>query len=284
MKNTEELLGRVALVPGACRPVGRAIAQRFASNGASLVLPVFDDWPESNQEMEREFGAAGYDFICPPCDLTSAEATKQLLADVKNRYGVLHYLINNIERGGMPVVHGSYDLEVNRDQWQLEFDTTLKAKWNLYQHSLDLLRCCQDGAVINISSIAARVGRAGPASLLFNDGYSAANRGISSLTNQWAKELAPAVRVNEVMLGLIDGRHGAGTRGWALLAENQRRDLIGHILAARTGEPEEVAEFIYFLAVKARYLTGAIVPFDGGYLSGGSSVGDMPDGILKGNS
>ncbi len=284
MNKTEELLGRVALVPGACRPVGRAIAHRFASHGASLVLPVFDDWPESNQEMEREFSAIGCDFICLPCDLTSADQTRQLLAEVKSRYGALHYLINNIERGGMPVVHGSYDLEVNRDQWQLEFDTTLKAKWNLYQHSLGLLRGCKDGAVINISSIAARVGRAGPASVLFNDGYSAANRGIISFTKQWAKELAPAVRVNEVMLGLIDGRHGSGTRGWSLLAENQRQNLIGHILAARTGEPEEVAEFIYFLAVKARYLTAAVVPFDGGYLSGGSSVDDMPDGILEGSS
>ncbi|MGI9537180.1 MAG: SDR family NAD(P)-dependent oxidoreductase, partial [Desulfocapsaceae bacterium] len=180
--------------------------------------------------------------------------------------------------------HGSYELEVNRDQWQLEFNTTLKAKWNLYRHSCDLLSCCQDGAVINISSIAARVGRSGPASLLFNDGYSAANRGISSFTKQWAKELAPAIRVNEVMLGLIDGRHGPGTRGWTLLDENQRQNLIGHILAARTGMPEEAADFIYFLAVKARYLTGAVVPFDGGYLSGGSSVGTMPDGILEDSS
>ena len=280
MDKTEELLGRVALIPGCCRPVGRAIAHCFASRGASLVLPVYDDWPDSNREMEQQFNTAGYDFICLSCDLTSGEQTRQLLAEVKNRYGVLHYLINNIERGGMPVVHGSYELEVNRDQWQLEFDTTLKAKWNLYRQSLDLLRCCQDGAVINISSIAARVGRSGPASELFNDGYSAANRGITSFTKQWAKELAPAVRVNEVMLGLIDGRHGPGTRGWTLLDENQRRNLIGHILAGRTGEPEEAAEFIYFLAVNARYLTGAVVPFDGGYLCGGNSVGEMPEGIL----
>ena len=284
MNEKEELLNRVVLIPGGCRPVGRAIAHHFASRGASLVLPVYDDWPESNHEMEREFSTAGYDFVCLSCDLTSSEETRQLLAEVKSRYGALHYLINNIERGGMPVVHGSYELEANQDQWQLEFDTTLKAKWNLYRHSLDLLRCCQGGAIINISSIAARIGRSGPASVLFNDGYSAANRGISSFTKQWAKELAPAVRVNEVMLGLIDGRHGPGTKGWTLLDENQRRDLIEHTPAARTGEPEEAAEFIYFLAVKARYLTGAAVPFDGGYLLGGSSVGDMPDGILVGSS
>ena len=280
MTKAEELRGRVALIPGGCRPLGRAIAHRFASHGASLVLPLYDDWPESNRDMEQQFSNEGYDFICPSCDLTNGEQTRELLAEVNSRYGALHYLINNIERGGMPVVHGSYELEVNRDQWQLEFDTTLKAKWNLYQQSRDLLRSCNDGAVINISSIAAQVGRSGPASELFNDGYSAANRGITSFTKQWAKEQAPAVRVNEVMLGFVDGRHGPGTRGWTLLDEDQRRYLIGHILAGRTGDPEEVAEFIYFLAVKARYLNGTVVPFDGGYLCGGGSAGDMPEGIL----
>lgn len=281
MKDKDELLGRVALVPGSCRPIGRAIAHSFAKRGASLVLPLYADWPESNQEMKQQFSDAGYDFFCLPCDLTSSGQTKQLLAEVKNRYGSLHYLINNIERGGMPVVHGSYEREVNKDQWQLEFDTTLKAKWNLYHHSFDLLKSSQEGAVINISSIAAKIGRSGPASLLFNDGYSAANRGIASLTRQWAREMAPSVRVNEVMLGLFDGRHGPETKGWSLLEESQRSDLLQHILAGRTGAPEEAAEFICFLAVKARYLTGAVVNFDGGYLLGGSLAGNMPEGVLE---
>jgi 3-oxoacyl-[acyl-carrier protein] reductase len=280
MKTTEELLGRVVLVPGGCRPVGRAVAHSFASRGATLILPVYPDWPESNKDMEQEFSQAGYDYLCHSCDLTSSAQTHALLAAVKNRYGALDYLINNIERGGMPVVHGSYELEVNKDQWQVELDTTLRAKWNLYQHSLELLRNCQDGAVINISSIAAMVGRSGPASGLFNDGYSAANRGVASFTRQWARELAPSVRVNEVMLGLVDGRHGPSTRGWALLDESQQQALMDHTLAGRTCSPEEAAEFICYLAVKARYLTGAVVPFDGGYLLGGSSVGEMPDGIL----
>ena len=281
MRDNDELLGKVALVPGSCRPIGRAIAHSFGKRGATLVLPVYPDWPESNREMEQDFSNAGYDFFSLPCDLRSGEQTTQLLAEVKNRYGVLHYLINNIERGGMPVVHGSYEREVNKDQWQLEFDTTLKAKWNLYKCSFDLLKDSQEGAVINVSSIAARVGRSGPASLLFSDGYSAANRGISSLTTQWAREMAPSVRVNEVMLGLFSGRHGPETKGWSSLGDNQRRDLLLHILAGRIGEPQEAAEFIYFVAVKARYLTGAVVNFDGGYLLGGSHAGDMPEGVLQ---
>jgi 3-oxoacyl-[acyl-carrier protein] reductase len=231
--------------------------------------------------MEEQFGQAGYDYLCLPCDLTSSEQTGALLAEVKDRCGSLHYLINNIDRGGMPVVHGSYELAVNEQQWQLEFDATLKAKYHLYQHSVDLFRDCRDGALINISSIAARIGRSGPASLLFSDGYSAANRGVTSFTRQWARELAPDVRVNEVMLGLFEGRHGPGTRGWELMDKTQHRDLIAQTLVGRTGTPEEAAEFIFYLAVRARYLTGAVIPFDGGFLLGASQAKEMPEGILE---
>ena len=281
MIKTDELHGQVVLVPGASRPIGRAIAHCFARRGATLVLPIYPDWPESNREMKQQFSRAGYDCFYHQCDLTSSEQTRALLAEVKDRYGVLHYLINNIDRGGMPIVHGSYEQEVNRQQWQLEFDTTLKAKHHLYRHSFQLLRESQDGAVINISSIAARVGRSGPASLLFSDGYSAANRGITSFTKQWARELAPAVRVNEVMLGFFEGRHGPRTRGWELMEKNQQQELIAQTLAGRTGTPEEAAEFIYDLAVKARYLTGVVIPFDGGFLLGAHPVGEMPEGVLK---
>lgn len=279
-RKSSDLAGRVALIPGGSRPVGRSIACCFADHGASLVLPLFEDWPESNQEMKQHFDRAGYDYLCLPCDLTSEGQTRELLDQVNSRYGALHYLINNIERGGMPIVHGAYDRLINSGQWQLEFETTLKAKWNLYQQSISLLRDCNDGAVINISSIAARVGRAGAASALFNDGFSAANRGVESFTKQWARELAPAIRVNELMLGLIDSRHGRGTKGWSAMNELQQRELIDHTLAGRTGTPDEVAELVYYLAVKARYMTGSVVVFDGGYLCGGENVAEMPPGVL----
>ena len=104
---------------------------------------------------------------------------------------------------------------------------------------------------------------------------------MATLTRQWARELAPAVRVNEVMLGLFDGRHGPGTRGWGLLTDIQKSELLAHTLAGRTGAPEEAAEFIFFLAVRARYLTGTVIPFDGGYLLGGNGVAELPTGVLE---
>ncbi|MBT8363006.1 MAG: SDR family NAD(P)-dependent oxidoreductase, partial [Deltaproteobacteria bacterium] len=177
-----KLKNKVVLVPGASRPIGRAVAVKFAQEGAKLVVPVFEDWPESTIEMENIFSSSGYTFLRQSCDLTVAADVANLVSRIEEEYGALHYLINNIERGGMPIVHGSYDHEHNRDQWELEINTTLKAKWNLFHFSQPLLKRSGQGAVTNISSIAALTGRSGPVSLVFNDGYSAANRGIASLT------------------------------------------------------------------------------------------------------
>ncbi|MEJ2057799.1 MAG: SDR family NAD(P)-dependent oxidoreductase, partial [Desulfofustis sp.] len=104
MTNSTELRGRVAVIPGAGRPLGRAIAELFGSRGASLVVPIIDDWPHSNNEMKAEFELAGYDFLLVPCDLRDPIQTKKLVDEIDARYGAMHYLINNIERGGMPVV------------------------------------------------------------------------------------------------------------------------------------------------------------------------------------
>jgi len=267
-----------ALIPGASRTIGRNIARRFAASGTNLILPWFD-WPESVTEMEKEFEESGLEVLSCQCDLRDFSSVSDLLEATKKRFGRLDYLINNIERGGMPVVHGSYLHEHNRNQWELEFDTTVKAKWNLFTCSLPLLQQTA-GAVVNISSIAGVCGRSGPSACFFNDGYSAANRALSSLTETWAREGAPNVRVNELMLGLISGRHGDKTRGWTELSEEEKDALNEHTLLNRLGKPEEVAEAVYFLACQASFITGTVIRMDGGYLLGGDRVPPLPKGIL----
>jgi len=270
--------GRIALIPGASRPIGRHIARRFARTGIHLVLPWFD-WPESVAEMEREFAASDVEVMSCRCDLRDLQAVRALLDQVERRFGHLDFLINNIERGGMPVVHGSYQHEHNREQWQLEFDTTLKAKWNLFTCSLPLLRG-RRGAVVNISSIAGICGRSGPAACFFNDGYSAANRAMQSFTETWAREAAPDVRVNELMLGLVSSRHGDNTRGWKILTEEEKTALRAHTLLERLGSPAEVADAVHFLAVEATFMTGSVLRMDGGYILGGEKVPPLPPGIF----
>ena len=108
---------------------------------------------------------------------------------------------------------------MSREQWDLEMQTTLRAKRWVFDCALPHLKASGDAVAINFSSIAAIVGRSGPAGMIFNEGYAAANRGVSLLTETWARMGAPSVRVNEIMLGLIATRHAEKTRGWGLLKQ-----------------------------------------------------------------
>ncbi len=273
------LKNKSVLIPGASRPIGRAIARKFGNEGAFLILPHYD-WPDSTKEMVAEFKDAGFSFLAYPADLRDETAVKKLVVEIKNHTEHLNFLISNIERGGMPVVHGSYDLDHNKDQWDLEINTTLKAKWLLYQHCLPLIQNSDSGSIVNISSISALTGRSGPGAFFFNDGYSAANRAIQSLTETWSKEVAPDIRVNELMLGLIESRHGPGTRGWELLTEQDKNEIHNHILLKRAGHPEEVAKTVFFLAVEASYITGSVLKMDGGFTLGGAKIPPTPQGVL----
>lgn len=271
--------GKNALVLGATRGLGRVIARQLAEQGMRLILPWFD-WPESCQEMEAEFAAMKAGHLTLEADLRNPESIERMVTCLEDEFGVLHVLINNVERGGMPVLHGSYRRPENVEQWQLEMDTTLHAKWLVFDHCLPLLRQAEQGAVVNISSMAAVTGRSGPAGLLFNDGYAAANRGVSGLTETWARLGAPHIRVNELMLGLVDYRHGPGTRGWDLLSESEKGQLLDHTLLGRTAQPDEIARAVLFLVRDAEFMTGACLRMDGGFVLGGEQVPDMPDGIL----
>ncbi len=271
--------GKTGLVLGASRGIGLAIARMLARQGMRLALPWFD-WPESTQAMIREFSQDGENHFCCETDLRDQAAVATLMADIKSHFGALDVLVNNIERGGMPVVHGGYERPVNRGQWQLEMETTLQAKWHVFTQALPLLKQSPQAAVVNISSIAAIVGRSGPAALLFNDGYAAASRAVASLTETWARIGAPTVRVNELMLGFIDSRHGPGTRGWDLLPQPVREKLLQHTLLQRTGTPDEVAQAVLFLLRDASFLTGTIMRMDGGFVLGGEGSSPMPAGVL----
>jgi len=173
-------------------------------------------------------------------------------------------------------VHGKYVQE----QWDLEFATTLRAKQWVFDASLPYLKESGDGVVINFSSIAGLIGRSGPASMVFNEGYAAANRGISMLTETWARLGAPLVRVNEIMLGIIETRHGKGTRGWELLTKDQKKAIIDHTLCARMGTIEDVVKAVMFIINDADFMTGSVLRLDGGYVLGGDKVTPMPTGVV----
>ena len=276
-----EIKDKVALVLGASKGIGRAIARALADRGAKVVLPYHSDWPKESEEMKKEFAGMAENHLASQVDLREKDQVQGLIAQIQEKFGALHILINNVERGGMPVVHGSYDRAANREQWDLEIATTMKAKWLIVHNALPLMKRSGKGVVVNFSSIAGIVGRTGPAGLLFNDGYAAANRAVASFTQTWAREAAPGVRVNELMLGIFETRHGEGTRGWELLKDSEKKDIIEHTLLERTGSLDDVVKAVFFLIEEAPFMTGTVLRLDGGYVLGGEKVPEMPGGVLS---
>ena len=212
-----EIRNKVALVLGAVKGIGKGIGLALAQEGASVALNYFD-WKEELPNLKMDFARIGEDHLILNTDLLDTGEIPAMIKTVIDRFGRLDIVINNIERGGWPVVHGSYD----QQQWDLEMATTLRAKQWVFESALPHLKASKDGIVINLSSIAGIVGRSGPAAVVFNEGYASANRGISLLTETWARLAAPEVRVNEIMLGFFDTRHGENTRGWGLLTDEQK--------------------------------------------------------------
>ena len=262
---------RTAIITGAIRGIGLAIARNLSESGVRCVLTYYD-WLEDLDAMHETMKKTGTEYHAVQVDLTDPEGAGLAVSSAIERFGRLDILINNIERGGWPVVHGPY----TERQWRLEFDTTVTAKWGLFQAALPHLKETGDGAVVNISSISGIVGRNGPAGHIFPDCYSFSNRSIQLLTETWARMGAPQVRVNELMLGFMDTRHGPRTRGWGILTEDQKEAILSHTLLGRTGRPEEVARAVRFLAMEAGFMTGAVVRMDGGYVLGGEKAVPVP--------
>jgi len=271
-----QVKGKVVLVLGAVKGIGKGIGLALAGEGAKLVL-TRHDWEDAFDSMEKEFLASKAKHRIITADLCSIKDIQALALMIKETYGCLDILINNIERGGWPTVHGEY----SEDQWDLEIETTLKAKQWVFASVFPLLKKAGQAVVINISSIAGIVGRSGPAALVFNDGYAAANRGISSLTETWARLGAPHIRVNEIMLGIFDTRHAKETRGWReVLTKAEKLSLIDHTLLNRTGTIEDVVKACLFIIKDAPYMTGSVLRLDGGYVLGGETIPPMPRGIV----
>ncbi len=270
-----DLHDKVALVLGAIKGIGKGVALSLANAGVKVAVNYFD-WAEELEALKTDLADTGREHLILKTNLLETKAIPGIINKVIERFGRLDIVINNIERGGWPVVHGPYD----QKQWDLEMETTLRAKRWVFEAALPHLKATGDGVVINLSSIAGIVGRCGPAHLVFNDGYAAANRGVSLLTETWARIGAPEVRVNEIMLGFFETRHAQKTRGWGLLTAKQKKALKAHTLLGRTGTIEDVVSAVLYIIKDAPFMTGAVLRLDGGYVLGGEKVDKIPEGIL----
>ena len=145
-----DIQGKVALVLGAVKGIGKAVGLSLAEQGARVIL-TRHDWADSYHEMEADFAATGAEYHILNLDLRETASAQALAEFIQKNYGQLDIFINNIERGGWPTVHGAYV----EDQWDLEIETTLKAKRWIFDAVFPLLQAAPEACVINFSSIAA---------------------------------------------------------------------------------------------------------------------------------
>ncbi len=243
-----DLTGKVALVTGGSRGIGKAVATALAGAGADVVITYRASADEAAAVVEKivASGRRGKAVLADAGDFAPASA---LVESVTGEFSRLDILVNNagITRDGLLMRMGEQD-------WDAVIASNLKSVFNYTKAAVKPMMGQRSGKIINISSIAGVIGNAGQAN------YSASKAGMIGFTKSMARELGSRnIQVNAIAPGFID------TDMTAALSEEQRKKLEQNIPLKRTGKAEEIAGVACFLASPAAdYITGQVVCVDGG--------------------
>ena len=242
------LKGKVALVTGGGRGIGRAISLTLAEKGAFVVVN-YNGSKEKAQETVKEIEEAGGAAASYGCNVADFEACGEMIAALIREYGHIDRLVNNagITRDGLR-------MKMSEEDFDRVLDVNLKGCFNTMRHLSRQFLKQKGGKVINISSVAGIMGNPGQAN------YCASKAGVIGLTKSAARELGSrGITVNAVAPGLIE------TEMTEDLSEAAREAMKEQILLKRTGTAREVAQTVAFLASDAaNYITGQVIAVDGG--------------------
>ncbi len=239
-------MSKVAMITGASRGIGEAIARRFAAAGFDLVLTCINNI-DRMEALGAELSANNHVSVkCFKGDMGDEETVAHIFDSIDG----VDVLVNN---AGISYVGLLQDMEA--DEWHRVMSTNLDSIFLTSKQAIKRMLYVHEGRIINISSMWGNVGAS------MEVAYSASKGGMNAFTKALAKELSPSnIQVNAIACGVID------TDMNSHLTEEEREELTSQIPAGRYGTPEEVAELAYMLAVAPAYLTGQIITMDGGFV------------------
>lgn len=241
------LTGKTAIVTGASRGIGRAIAEMLAKNGANVILN-YKSNSVAVEEVVNNIKQSGGNAIAVQADVSNFQEAEKLIKCAIEKFGKLDILVNNAG-----IVKDGLLIRMSENDFDSIINTNLKGVFNCIKHASSIMLKQKSGKIINISSVVGLVGNAGQVN------YSAAKAGVIGITKSTAKELASrGITVNAVAPGFIR------TEMTDALSD-KAKDIMGTIPLKRLGEASDVAETVCFLASSsADYITGQVIQVDGG--------------------
>ncbi len=244
-----DLTGKIALITGSGRGIGKAIALRLAESGASIVI---NDVSDAAESTAQEIQAKGRPALFVKANVSASADVNQMMEKIIATFGKIDILVNNAG-----ITRDQLTLRMTDEEWDAVLNVNLKSVFLCTRAALKYMMKQRWGRIVNVSSISGIAGNPGQVN------YTAAKAGIIGVTRTVSKEMASRqITVNAVAPGFIDSDMTQK------LPDKVKEEITRHIPAGVMGTPQDVAEAVAFLASEeARYITGQVLCVDGGMVS-----------------